>query len=145
MFDTSAAVTAAADVKQPTSRSPEKRFSKRSSKRSPNKKRSSYSSNSYNNSSSTSSKPSPTSGGGTPNRSSPADLNELLQRTKELVADDCVSSSPIYGSKSDYKKSETYSSRKSKRVSPIQFELTDDETDESSGEYNHHRDREHHE
>lgn len=134
-----AAAAAAAAAKRSSSRSPEKRSSKSSSKRSPNKKRSS---NSNNNSSSSSSKPS-----GTRTRASPADLNELLlQRTKELLVDDSVSSSPIYMSKSDYDKIEpNSSSRKRKRVSPIQFELTDDEADDSDGEYNHHRDREHRE
>ncbi|KAL1378163.1 hypothetical protein pipiens_001492 [Culex pipiens pipiens] len=134
-----AAAAAAAAAKRSTSRSPEKRSSK---KRSPNKKRSSSS----NNNASSSSKPSTTTSG-TRNRSSPADLNELLlQRTKELLVDDSVSSSPIYMSKSDYEKIEpNSSSRKRKRVSPIQFELTDDEADDTDGEYNHHRDREHRE
>ncbi|XP_058450773.1 zinc finger CCCH domain-containing protein 14 [Malaya genurostris] len=72
------------------------------------------------------------------------DLNELLlQRTKELLVDDSVSSSPIYMSKTDYDKIEpNSSSRKRKRVSPIQFALTDEEADDTDGEYNHHRDRE---
>lgn len=49
-------------------------------------------------------------------------------------------------SKSDYEKIEpNSSSRKRKRVSPIQFALTDDEADDTDGEYNHHRDREHRE
>ncbi|XP_053693743.1 zinc finger CCCH domain-containing protein 14 [Sabethes cyaneus] len=79
--------------------------------------------------------------------SSSRDLNELLlQRTKELLVDDSVSSSPIYMSKTDYEKIEpNSSSRKRKRVSPIQFSLTDDEADDSDGEYNHHREREHRE
>uniref|UniRef100_A0A182RX68 Zinc finger CCCH domain-containing protein 14 n=1 Tax=Anopheles funestus TaxID=62324 RepID=A0A182RX68_ANOFN len=73
--------------------------------------------------------------------SSPNQLNELLlQRTKELM-DDSVSSSPIYMSKSDYDKMEP-SSRKRKRVSPIQFDLTDeDERHDSDDDYHHHRDR----
>ncbi|XP_055603636.1 uncharacterized protein DDB_G0284459 [Uranotaenia lowii] len=83
------------------------------------------------------------------NKSPPPDLNELLmQRTKELLVDDSVSSSPIYMSKSDYEKIEpNSSSRKRKRVSPIQFELTDDdEAEDSDGDvYNHHRDRTHRE
>uniref|UniRef100_A0A182W177 Zinc finger CCCH domain-containing protein 14 n=1 Tax=Anopheles minimus TaxID=112268 RepID=A0A182W177_9DIPT len=72
---------------------------------------------------------------------SPNQLNELLlQRTKELM-DDSVSSSPIYMSKSDYDKMEP-SSRKRKRVSPIQFDLTDeDERHDSDDDYHHHRDR----
>ncbi|XP_050068182.1 uncharacterized protein LOC126556753 [Anopheles maculipalpis] len=70
---------------------------------------------------------------------SPNQLNELLlQRTKELM-DDSVSSSPIYMSKSDYDKMEP-SSRKRKRVSPIQFDLTDeDERHDSDDDYHHHR------
>uniref|UniRef100_A0A1Q3EZS6 Zinc finger CCCH domain-containing protein 14 n=1 Tax=Culex tarsalis TaxID=7177 RepID=A0A1Q3EZS6_CULTA len=141
-FSVKASAAAAAAAKRSTSLSPEKRSSKSSSKRSPNKKRSSNSTSNNN----SSSKPSSTSG--TRNRASPADLNELLlQRTKELLVDDSVSSSPIYMSKSDYEKIEpNSSSRKRKRVSPIQFELTDDEADDDSdGEYNHHRDREHRE
>uniref|UniRef100_A0A182MQ21 Zinc finger CCCH domain-containing protein 14 n=1 Tax=Anopheles culicifacies TaxID=139723 RepID=A0A182MQ21_9DIPT len=72
---------------------------------------------------------------------SPNQLNELLlQRTKELM-DDSVSSSPIYMSKSDYDKMEP-SSRKRKRVSPIQFDLTDeDERHDSDDDYHHHRER----
>uniref|UniRef100_A0A182PS70 Zinc finger CCCH domain-containing protein 14 n=1 Tax=Anopheles epiroticus TaxID=199890 RepID=A0A182PS70_9DIPT len=73
---------------------------------------------------------------------SPNQLNELLlQRTKELM-DDSVSSSPIYMSKTDYDKMEP-SSRKRKRVSPIQFDLTDeDERHDSDDDYHHHhRDR----
>uniref|UniRef100_A0A182ITY7 Zinc finger CCCH domain-containing protein 14 n=1 Tax=Anopheles atroparvus TaxID=41427 RepID=A0A182ITY7_ANOAO len=71
--------------------------------------------------------------------SSPGHLNELLlQRTKELM-DDSVSSSPIYMSKSDYDKMEP-SSRKRKRVSPIQFDLTD-EDDLHDSEDDYHRDR----
>uniref|UniRef100_A0A182NCX4 Zinc finger CCCH domain-containing protein 14 n=1 Tax=Anopheles dirus TaxID=7168 RepID=A0A182NCX4_9DIPT len=70
--------------------------------------------------------------------SSPSQLNELLlQRTKELM-DDSVSSSPIYMSKSDYDKMEP-ASRKRKRVSPIQFDLTDeDERHDSDDDYHHH-------
>ncbi|XP_053680538.1 uncharacterized protein LOC128731442 [Anopheles nili] len=73
--------------------------------------------------------------------SSPSHLNELLlQRTKELM-DDSVSSSPIYMTKSDYDKMEP-SSRKRKRVSPIQFNLTDeDDRHDSDDDYHHHRDR----
>ena len=73
--------------------------------------------------------------------SSPNQLNELLlQRTKELM-DDSVSSSPIYMSKSDYDKMEP-SSRKRKRVSPIQFDLTDeDERHDSDDDYHHHHHR----
>ncbi|XP_058129890.1 uncharacterized protein LOC131286008 [Anopheles ziemanni] len=71
--------------------------------------------------------------------SSPGHLNELLlQRTRELM-DDSVSSSPIYMSKSDYDKMEP-SSRKRKRVSPIQFDLTD-EDDMHDSEDDYHRDR----
>lgn len=109
--------------KKESSKSPEKRS--KSSKKSPGKKdKRSSSAN---------------------RKSSPNELNELLlQRTKEL--DDSVSSSPIYMSKSDYDKIEPHSSsRKRKRVSPIQFALTDDEADDTDGEYNHHRDREHRE
>ncbi|KFB51947.1 AGAP004265-PA-like protein [Anopheles sinensis] len=70
---------------------------------------------------------------------SPGHLNELLlQRTRELM-DDSVSSSPIYMSKSDYDKMEP-SSRKRKRVSPIQFDLTD-EDDMHDSEDDYHRDR----
>uniref|UniRef100_A0A182JUK8 Zinc finger CCCH domain-containing protein 14 n=1 Tax=Anopheles christyi TaxID=43041 RepID=A0A182JUK8_9DIPT len=74
--------------------------------------------------------------------SSPNQLNELLlQRTKELM-DNSVSSSPIYMSKSDYDKMEP-SSRKRKRVSPIQFNLTDeDEQHDSDDDYHHHHHRE---
>lgn len=111
--------------KRDTSKSPEKRS--KSSKKSPSK-REKRSSNSN-------------------RKSSPSDLNELLlQRTKELLVDDSVSSSPIYMSKSDYEKIEpNSSSRKRKRVSPIQFALTDDEAEDTDGEYNHHRDRDHRE
>ncbi|XP_062562179.1 zinc finger CCCH domain-containing protein 14 isoform X2 [Armigeres subalbatus] len=111
--------------KRETSKSPEKRS--KSSKKSPSK-REKRSSNSN-------------------RKSSPNDLNELLlQRTKELLVDDSVSSSPIYMSKSDYEKIEpNSSSRKRKRVSPIQFALTDDEAEDTDGEYNHHRDRDHRE
>lgn len=109
--------------KRDTSKSPDKRS--KSSKKSPSK-REKRSSNSN-------------------RKSSPSDLNELLlQRTKELLVDDSVSSSPIYMSKSDYEKIEpNSSSRKRKRVSPIQFALTDDEAEDTDGEYNHHRDRDH--
>uniref|UniRef100_A0A182SFJ8 Zinc finger CCCH domain-containing protein 14 n=1 Tax=Anopheles maculatus TaxID=74869 RepID=A0A182SFJ8_9DIPT len=74
---------------------------------------------------------------------SPNQLNELLlQRTKELM-DDSVSSSPIYMSKSDYDKMEP-SSRKRKRVSPIQFDLTDeDERHDSDDDYHHHHSHHH--
>uniref|UniRef100_A0A182Q823 Zinc finger CCCH domain-containing protein 14 n=1 Tax=Anopheles farauti TaxID=69004 RepID=A0A182Q823_9DIPT len=76
--------------------------------------------------------------------SSPSHLNELLlQRTKELM-DDSVSSSPIYMSKSDYDKMEP-ASRKRKRVSPIQFDLTDeDERHDSDDDYHHHHHHHHH-
>lgn len=134
-FSLKAAAAAAAASKRTPSRSPEKRpfkSSSSSSKRSPTKKRSPNKNSKQQ-----------------PPRASPADLNELLlQRTKELLVDDSVSSSPIYMSKSDYEKIEpNSSSRKRKRVSPIQFELTDDdeEANDSDGEYNHHRDREHRE
>ncbi|XP_065095042.1 zinc finger CCCH domain-containing protein 13 [Ochlerotatus camptorhynchus] len=112
--------------KRESSKSPEKRT--KSSKKSPSK-REKRSANVAN------------------RKSSPSDLNELLlQRTKELLVDDSVSSSPIYMSKSDYEKIEpNSSSRKRKRVSPIQFALTDDEADDTDGEYNHHRDRDHRE
>ncbi|ETN58948.1 hypothetical protein AND_009462 [Anopheles darlingi] len=77
-------------------------------------------------------------GGGASN-SSPSHLNELLlQRTKELM-DESVSSSPIYMSKTDYDRMEP-ASRKRKRVSPIQFDLTDeDERQESDDDYRERR------
>ncbi|XP_052863486.1 serine/arginine repetitive matrix protein 1 [Anopheles cruzii] len=71
---------------------------------------------------------------------SPSHLNELLlQRTKELM-DDSVSSSPIYMSKTDYDKMEP-ASRKRKRVSPIQFNLTDEDDvlQDSDDEYRDRR------
>lgn len=117
-----------------TSKSPDKRSKSSSSKKSPSKREKRSSHHHSNNR-----KSSPTT----------SDLNELLlQRTKELLVDDSVSSSPIYMSKSDYEKIEpNSSSRKRKRVSPIQFALTDDDEDgeDTDGEYNHHRDRDHRE
>ncbi|XP_050082619.1 zinc finger CCCH domain-containing protein 14 [Anopheles aquasalis] len=78
-------------------------------------------------------------GTGGANNSSPSHLNELLlQRTKELM-DESVSSSPIYMSKTDYDRMEP-ASRKRKRVSPIQFDLTDeDERQESDDDYRERR------
>ncbi|XP_055641853.1 zinc finger CCCH domain-containing protein 14 [Toxorhynchites rutilus septentrionalis] len=123
-FSVKAAVPVVKDIKREASRSPDRR--PKSTKKSPSpRKRDKRSSNSA-------------------RKSSPSDLNELLlQRTKELLVDDSVSSSPIYMSKTDYEKIDlNSSSRKRKRVSPIQFALTDDEADDTDGEYNHHRDRE---
>ncbi|XP_035782460.1 PHD finger protein rhinoceros-like [Anopheles albimanus] len=77
--------------------------------------------------------------GNSASNSSPSHLNELLlQRTKELM-DESVSSSPIYMSKTDYDRMEP-ASRKRKRVSPIQFDLTDeDERQESDDDYRERR------